>query len=59
MFLAEANIFDLMILSTVLLYNILKTVALGIIRYSDVTMSDKASQITGIPSVCVTVCSGA
>ena len=55
----EANIFDLIILLTVLLHNVLKTVAFGTIHYSGVTMSDKASQITDIPSVCSIVCSGA
>ena len=44
-------------LTTVLLHNILNH--FGATHYSDVTMSSKASQITGIPSVSSTVCSGA
>ena len=59
MILVEANIIDLMILSSLLVHKILKIVAFDTVHYSDVTMSDKASQITDIPSVCSTGFSGA
>ena len=42
----------------VTVHNILKTVVFGAIPYSDVTMNGNAYQITGIPSVPLTICSG-